>query len=678
MGRCFHKKAKTIFGCESMILFLYRLLAAIIYTALLGQPSWAIDASGEQSYFEEFPVVLSASRLKQPQSEAPSAMTVIDREMIIASGARNVVDILRLVPGMYVGYDSGNVPFASYHGATDQYARRMQVLIDGRTVYLPPVGGVDWLDIPLHIGDIERIEVIRGPAAASHGANSLQGVISIITRDAVSMNGASVALTQGNGGISEVTGRLGQSGDDLDYRLTLSNRSDHGYDLKIINDGSRTSQLNLRSNYRLNSQDSIDFQLGYSDGIRGAGNMARFNPAGGFTEPPREIKTVSDYLQIDWLHALSDGNEFKLNYYHISRSYLDNMPVVIDKQGYQIHRHELGLQHTLPQGEHNRLVWGANVRHDTADDPLTFRSPQALNVFQVFVHDEMRFSPSLLANLGAMYEDDGMGHRNWSPRATLNYHVTPEHTIRAGASMAYRSPVMFEQYADTSYLVSRPFKNVRSVNPEKIVSKEIGYLGEFKEAGISLDARIYQDRISDYIFLDPYVAAGPVLTFGFANLLAESHEGFESTLKFRWGERSNLVFNYAHQRVNCAATGIMTLAAFIPRLQAYVNQCSLLVPADSGSILLTQQLTPRLQFSTGYYHQEKVQVLDAQWPQNLMRRVDMRMAYTFGHQGEPGSGDISFVVQNAFQDNYTEYSNVPQKAGFVFNRRFYLNATLEL
>jgi hypothetical protein len=57
-----------------MIPFLYRLLAAIIYAVLSGQPSWAIGASGEQNYFEEFPVVLSASRLKQPQSEAPNVI----------------------------------------------------------------------------------------------------------------------------------------------------------------------------------------------------------------------------------------------------------------------------------------------------------------------------------------------------------------------------------------------------------------------------------------------------------------------------------------------------------------------------------------------------------------------------------------------------------------------------
>ena len=252
-----------------------RLRMSVLSIGMICTNAWAADYTSEQDYFQELPIVLSASRLSQPISETPNAMTVIDREMIVASGFRNIADLFRLVPGMYVGYDDGHPPFASYHGMTDQYARRMQVLVDGRTVYLPPVGGVDWLDIPLHLDDIERIEVIRGPAAASYGANSLQGVISIITRDAASMNGAAVSLTRGSGGISDVSARLGESGDDLDYRVTLTNHMDDGHDLQVLNDSSSTRQINLRGNYRFNMQDSIDFQFGYSDGVRGMGNSQR-------------------------------------------------------------------------------------------------------------------------------------------------------------------------------------------------------------------------------------------------------------------------------------------------------------------------------------------------------------------------------------------------------------------
>lgn len=659
--------------------FKYRLLAAAMSATLSAPTVWAAEAPDEQDYFQQFPVVLSASRLSQPLSEAPNAMTVIDREMIVASGFRNIPDLFRLVPGMYVGYDSGNVPFVSYHGATDQYARRMQVLVDGRTVYLPPFGGVDWLDVPLSIDDIERIEVIRGPAAASHGANSLQGVISIITRDAAGANGAAVSLNQGNGGITDVFAHLGKRGEDLDYRVTLTSRRDDGYDLKVLNDGSSTDQISFRGNYRFNAQDSLDVQFGYSEGIRGLGNSLRV------TEPFRESKTSSDFQQLDWLHVLRDGGELKLNYYHIARNYQDNSPAAIDKQVLQVHRHELGMQHTTPFGNDNRLVWGGNVRRDTAVDPVDFKSPQALSISQLFAHGELRFTPSLLANVGTMWEDDGMGHRNWSPRTSLNYHLAPEHTLRFGASVAYRSPVMLEQFADTSYTPpASQLKGIRSLNPEKVLSKEIGYMGEFKEAGVLLDMRVYQDRVSDYIYVDPIPPSLSV----FANYFSTEFEGFEGTIKYQWSAQSNLTFNYAHQRASCWASGELTLQshpnpairnAITAALNDLIAECPSIVSADSGSILLTQQLTPRLQFNAGYYHQEPVKILDVApaRTQNLMRRVDLRMAYAFGKRGKSGSGHVAFVVQNAFQDNYMEYTNVPQKAGYIFNRRAYLSATLE-
>jgi len=191
------------------------------------------DAVSEKDYLQDLPVVLSASRLNQPLTETPNAVTVIDRDMIKASGFRNIPDVFRLVPGMFVDNNDGHTPIVAYHGSTDEFSRRMQVLVDGRSVYLPPFSNVIWGDIPLQIDDIERIEVVRGPAAASHGANSFQGVINIITREAGSVHGASVSVAKGDGGVSDVTAHLGKAGTDMDYRITLGYRADNGLDTNI-------------------------------------------------------------------------------------------------------------------------------------------------------------------------------------------------------------------------------------------------------------------------------------------------------------------------------------------------------------------------------------------------------------------------------------------------------------
>ena len=127
---------------------------------------------------QALPQVLTATRLKQTPAEVPGSMTVLDSELISASGARDISELLRLVPGMMVGNISGNPAAVNYHGTHATEARRMQVLIDGRSVYRAGLATVDWSDMPVAMEDIDRIEVFRGPNTVSYGANRTQEWIS--------------------------------------------------------------------------------------------------------------------------------------------------------------------------------------------------------------------------------------------------------------------------------------------------------------------------------------------------------------------------------------------------------------------------------------------------------------------------------------------------------------------
>ena len=274
---------------------------------LISSSAFAAEESiTEQSYLQEFPVVLSASRLAQPISEAPNAMTVIDQAMIKASGFRSVPELMRLVPGMYVGFADANRPVVSLHGATDEFSRRMQILIDGRSVYLPPFGGVSWADLPIQIEDIERIEVVRGPASASHGTNSYYGVINIITREALSQDGGSVSVTRGDA--TDVSARFGKSGAVFDYRLSVGYRSDQGLDNVVLNDHNSTRLINFRSNYHPNGTDTLDVQLGSSNGVYGMGIVNRKQDAF------RETTAKGDFQQVSWLHMWPTNDESKLTF----------------------------------------------------------------------------------------------------------------------------------------------------------------------------------------------------------------------------------------------------------------------------------------------------------------------------------------------------------------------------
>lgn len=659
-------------------------------------------------YFQELPVVLTASRLSQPLSEAPSAMTVIGREMIRASGFRTVPELMRLVPGMYVGFADANRPIVSFHGATDEYSRRMQILIDGRSTYLPPFGGVSWADLPLQVEDIERIEVVRGPSSASHGTNSFYGVINIITRDALSQSGGSVSATGGDA--ADFSARFGKSGEQFDYRISVGYRSDHGIDNAILNDHNKTRLFNFRGNYHPNATDSLDVQLGGSNGEYGQGIVGR--PEDAF----RDIASQSNFLQASWLHVWPGSNESKLTYSYSDHNSVDphrcfdsdicqgNVPEVPRELGFTrlevySQRNELELQNTHQMGDNNRLVWGGRVRRDYAEYPLYLGRPYTVNSWQVFAHDEWHINPAVVLNVGTMFEDNGMENRNNSPRASLNYHFTPQHTLRLGVSTATRSPAMGEVFMDAqnTLLGGAYVPPVTPLKPEEIVSKELGYLGEFHSLGLTVDARVYVDRVNDMIFVDKYPMLTPADSF--KNLFSAEYKGVEATLKYYWNERhSFLLANYAHQRVSSLRFGNYPTQYFSTVTDPYdpdtyptvgdrvrhyyqteiLDQFSQVVPTDSGSLLLSHQFAEQWQFSAGYYRRMPVRagtVSPDVTRENTLRRLDLRIAKTFKFdQGR--SAELALVMQNVTQNNYTKFGTVNESANVLFARRGWMTATL--
>lgn len=219
---------------------------------------------------EALPQVLTATRLKQTPAEVPGSMTVLDNELINASGARDISELLRLVPGMMVGNISGNQAAVNYHGTNASEARRMQVLIDGRSVYRAGLATVDWSDIPVAMEDIERVEVFRGPNTVSYGANALMAVVNIITRHPADNHGTRLKYTRGQRGINDFYASQGIGWNGGDLRLSLSGQEDDGFDSDRsgadYRDSRRLNRLSLAVSHTLSDDQSLDWQINAKDG----------------------------------------------------------------------------------------------------------------------------------------------------------------------------------------------------------------------------------------------------------------------------------------------------------------------------------------------------------------------------------------------------------------------------
>jgi iron complex outermembrane recepter protein len=656
-----------------------KILAVMVLSSL----SALASAETEQDYLQELPVVLSASRLLQPVSEAPNAMTVISRNMIRASGFRNVTDLFKLVPGMYVSYYKGAQPIVSYHSTLDQYARSMQVLIDGRSVYMPPSSTVDWSSLPITLADIERVEVIRGPAAAAYGANSVHGVINIITLDAGALHGGGVAVTRGDKGVNDVQAQVGHHGEKLNYRMTLAYTADNGYDNRTAthlpsatpsdmnnsNDSNQARLFNYRASYVPTAQDNFDVQFGLNNDVQGVG----FTNHPSQSNPFHDLFKTNSFQLITWLHHTENLGEVTLRAAHTRTVTQENFLAfppfnVAVSQSVAGDRQLLSLQHNLLIGEPHRLVYGAEWSQDEVVG--TTRSPLAnpplgsatLNIpaKRFFAHDEWRINDTVVSNLGGMWENDGMTGTKFSPRAALNWHVSPEHTLRVGGSIAYRSPSLVENYGVSAfqYQMGDRFTvgaTSSHLAAEKYLSREIGYLGQFNERATSLDLRAYRDQFGAGIYLK-----AP----GIYNGLAGEYDGVESTLKHSLNQDTSIILNvtreFAHSNSNAIKPGVDdTIAASLP--------------THLVSALFAQHLDNGISYSASYYQQSGSLAVYSNLSdyQKLHRRVDFRVALDMKSIAG-NTGELAWVVQNVFQDNYTEFA-----AKNVFNQRNYVTLKLD-
>lgn len=624
---------------------------ALCFLGLVASAQAAPDAPlSEEEFFTDIPVVLSVSRLSQPVSEAPSAVTVIDRDTIRTSGVRDIADLFRFVPGFYVGSYLGHEPVIS-HGITGRVYGRVQVLVDGRSVYTPLFGQVPWSSLPVHLEDIERIEVTRGPNAASYGANSFFGVINIITRHAAEERGGAALVRAGDDGIADGMLRYGGRSGDLDYRLTLGYQADDG--LANLHDFRRVSMLSGRGDYRINATDALQFQFGYSDGHQGQGwATAELNP-------PHTQHISNAFAQMRWQRVLGVDDEMAVQFYYTqtdSRERADTraigsvLPTTLSLNT-TAERYDLEFQRNQGLGPSVRVVWGASARLDRVYAPLYLNTEAIFDtdLYRLFGNLEWRLTPSVIVNVGAMGEHNSVTGSELSPRGAINWHFAPGQTIRAGISEAARTPTVLEN--DGAYYLNLPVSGVGNVafpyyfgpgnlKAEHLLSREIGYIGAWPEIGLDVDLRLYKEDFSDIIDVTRHtqlmLGVFQQRYYVYGNLGQAETEGAETQIGWH-NTNSRVWFTHAYRRTNSGET-------------SYVNA----TPDHIYSVLAAHRFPGKIEVSASFYHVDAMEPIGDGSYLTGHNRVDLRLAKQF-RLGNADS-EIALVGQNLV-GSYYDYND---------------------
>jgi iron complex outermembrane receptor protein len=544
--------------------------ASFLPICATAQPELTDSGALDSSY----PVVITPTRLRQALPDVPASVTVITSAQMARLGINSIAEALRLVPGMELTRASGADWRIGYHGTNILTPRRMNVLVDGVSMYRPAYSRVLWQQFPIAIADVDRIEVTRGSNSASYGPNSMLAIVNIITKHPKDVEHTLVSVVAGSNDIAAATLRMKRVWGSTVVRVSANAEHDGGYDKLTRSDpqghnATRYKRLNAKSTSELSKDSTLDLQAAFVEGV----NEVPFTDASQATFPDMRIRDY--FLAGKWTTQLSPTHELQVMVNHtdfgidwrwitcpptatflpemyelarVDRSYADailagRMPrggtaeadalaaaavAAIKRLGARARaptcvaanhdiyeeRTDVELQDTFVLSEQARVVSGVGARRQRVRSPTLFGSRQSATLFRVFANAELKARPWLHFNFGGYGEHDDQAGWTWSPRAAVNARLTDTQSVRLVLSKGTRTPDLYEQRADWTYNVSgatpplngatdlRFFLSAQSpggLRPERVVSRELGYMLMVPRLGMTLDAKLFDDRLNHLI-----------------------------------------------------------------------------------------------------------------------------------------------------------------------------------
>ncbi|MGA8871264.1 MAG: TonB-dependent receptor plug domain-containing protein [Candidatus Acidiferrales bacterium] len=460
--------------------------------------------------------VTSASKKAETLSKAPAAIYVITGDDIRRGGFSSVPDALRSVPGLYVVQQSAHVWLVSARGFSSTFNDRMLVLIDGRVVYSPTFGGVYWdvQDPPLE--DIDRIEVIRGPGGTLWGANAVNGVINIITKEAAKTQGPQVTTS---GGANEgYAGRVrygGSAGDNFAYRVygtsnywlpTVDAAGADNYDAWTI------SQGGMRFDWNLSSKDIVTFDgEGYSGRVRDV--VSVFSPTSAPVALATDTVVKGGHVLARWKHTSSERSSTEV----LGFCDWTERIAAIDT-GYRS-TCDVELQHDYTFSARQTLTMGGGILTTADTWPASFTisfvpASQRDTTYSGFIQYDVSLVPDKLRVIaGSKFEHNDYTGFEYQPQIRAVWTPNSSNTLWGAYSRAVRTPAEIEEgLRDREFEISEmppTFVLVEGhpgMESEILHAAELGYRYEWKPK-FSVDAAIYYNSYSRLLGLSAPGAA---------------------------------------------------------------------------------------------------------------------------------------------------------------------------
>lgn len=417
----------------------------------------------ELQWLQAEAIVFSVSRREQKVSETAAAVYVISQEDIRRSGVTSIPEVLRLVPGIQVAKVNSNMWAISTRGFNLRFANKLLVLIDGRTVYNPMFSGVYWNSKDTLLEDVERIEVIRGPGAAMWGANAVNGIINIITKDAENTQGSLV--TGGVGNEEKGFGAFRYGGkirDDVSYRgyVKYFNRDEY---IGSLGEDSNDNWEALQGGFRIDkdtaNMNSFTLQGDIYNGDAGSLNDINIP----FPPYSTRLNVSEDFsggnILGRWEKTFSDTSDMALQLYFDRE---EETFAFIKTFKNMTTTYDIDFQHRFKLNDRQDITWGLGYRYlltnyKNSNNVVFDPTSRDLNLYSAFIHDEISLiQDRLKLILGSKFEHNSFTGVEMQPNGRLLWTPHERHSAWASVSRAVRTPSRADHDLSSFYLFSLP------------------------------------------------------------------------------------------------------------------------------------------------------------------------------------------------------------------------------
>ena len=496
-------------------------------------------------------IVITATRVATTSGSGISATTVIDRAFIDRSGVRDVAELLRLVPGVVIARSGGPGSQSSLflRGGENDYVR---VLIDGVPVN-DPGGAIDlaWLSTD----DVERIEVVRGPASVLYGTDAVTGVVQLFTKRGTrsAADGEIAAgryghrLVRGNASTGNERLSLSISGSTEQSDVLLAFNSDYVRDVLSASIGATVGPTKYEASIR-SANDKFHFPTD------GAGDVVDSNA---FRDNRRLISAVSV------AHSISARLSGELAFTAMSsRGKDDNRPDSPgDSTGFyyydaatSVRRRGVDARVNLLASTTSILTLGAEAVREAqrGNDSSNFSFERSRfvadrrnsAVYGQWLSDHGRLS----LTAGARYDDNSTFGSFRTARAGFSLRSWSGGVVRATFGTAFKAPTFFEAF-NTAFSTGN-----LELEPERSRSWDAGVRHASPDGRMALGATWFDQRFRDMI---QYAFVSPELP-NYFNVAAASARGLELEAALRPGSRLRLGANVTLLRTRVDDAGLQT------------------------------------------------------------------------------------------------------------------------